>query len=173
VCIASRLADRADNVTVAWASMRGSWTNTNAIYAAIKAGSPEGKQTHSNLDAGPSCRSRSRADFSGDFVVEALGQRWFGELCQDQYLAPGYFASEAQNAQRWTYYRCSTAGQNVIQLGGANQLVGMLPPTNFGSTNDVQTSLNSMVPSSSAVYFTTDLTSAYGSNIQRGASLSR
>ena len=37
--------------------MRGSWTNTNAIYAAIKAGSPEDKQTHSNLDAGALDRS--------------------------------------------------------------------------------------------------------------------
>jgi hypothetical protein len=65
----------------AWAAMRGSWTDSNQIYAAsefaslaprqfcsprarpVKGGSPEDKQTHSNLDA-------------GTFVFEALGQRW-------------------------------------------------------------------------------------------------
>ena len=55
-------ADVADNITVAWAVMRGSWTDTNAIYAGIKAGSPEDKQTHSDLDAGARTSPTDRAD---------------------------------------------------------------------------------------------------------------
>ena len=46
-----------------WASMRGSWTNPNGFYAAIKSGLITGHQTHGNLDL-------------GTFVFEALGQRW-------------------------------------------------------------------------------------------------
>lgn len=88
------------------------------------------------------------------------------------YLFPGYFTSEAQNAQRWTYYRCATEGQNTILLGNANQAVTMLPPTNFGSTGESQSSLGYSAPSTSAAFFTADLTTAYsGTNIQRGMRL--
>ena len=138
-----------DNVTDAWASMRSSWTNPQGLYAAIKAGSPENKQTHSNLDA-------------GDFVIDALGQRWAGELCQGQYLNPGYFASDAQNAQRWLYYRCATEGQNTILYNAANQQVVGLPPTVYASTNEAQSALTYAPPESSTAYFTADLTTVYG-----------
>ena len=137
-----------NNVTTAWASMRSSWTDPNALYAAIKAGSPLNKQTHSNLDA-------------GDFVIEALGQRWAGDLCQGQYLNPGYFTSDAQTGQRWLYYRCATEGQNTITYGQKNQLVTAMPPTTYGSTNEGQTALSYQAPSSSAAYFVADLSTAY------------
>jgi hypothetical protein len=63
-----------DNITDTWASMRSSWTDSTSLYAAIKAGVGIGHQTHNDLDA-------------GDFVLEALGQRWAGELVR---LLHGY-----------------------------------------------------------------------------------
>jgi hypothetical protein len=98
-----------DNATDTWASMRSSWTDSTSLFAAMKAGIATGHQTHNDIDA-------------GDFVIEALGQRWAGELvctvtihrrlfltdawqCQNDYLGAGYFSSDAQNSQRWLYYR--------------------------------------------------------------------
>ena len=52
-----------DNATDSWSSMRSSWTDPNGLYVAIKGGELTGHQTHGDLDV-------------GDFVFEALGQRW-------------------------------------------------------------------------------------------------
>ena len=70
-----------DDSNDTWVSMRASWTDPNQLYAgevfsikianrsnlimylAMKAGKLEGHQTHGDLDV-------------GDFVFEALGQRW-------------------------------------------------------------------------------------------------
>lgn len=76
-----------DNITDGWVSMRSSWTDTEGTYAAMKSGAIAGHQTHGDIDA-------------GDFVLDAIGQRWAGELGSGNYLADGYFNSEAQNAQR-------------------------------------------------------------------------
>lgn len=43
--------------------MRSSWTDSDGLYAAMKSGKLLGHQTHGDLD-------------EGDFVFEALGQRW-------------------------------------------------------------------------------------------------
>ncbi|KAG6870752.1 hypothetical protein C0993_004183, partial [Termitomyces sp. T159_Od127] len=56
-----------DNGLDQWASMRSSWTDSNALYVAVKAGKLQGHQTHNDLD-------------DGDFVLDALGTRWAGEL---------------------------------------------------------------------------------------------
>ncbi|GAA95916.1 uncharacterized protein L969DRAFT_161862 [Mixia osmundae IAM 14324] len=143
----------------AWTSMRSSWTDTNGLYVAMKAGNATGHQTHGNLDA-------------GDFVLEALGQRWFGELCQDNYLEPGYFSSEAQTSLRWLYYRCRTEGQNTLLLGGENQLADEAPDTSFASTGEAQTALAFTLPTTSTAYFAADLTSTYGgSSVKRAMRL--
>jgi hypothetical protein len=162
----------------AWASFRSSWTDSNALYTAMKAGRATGHQTvsgklsshrvvsvslliigssffspqmqHGNLDA-------------GTFVIEALGERWAGELCQNDYLAPGYFGGEAQDAERWTYYRCMTEGQNTLSFNGNNQIVGAAPPTTYGSTGDQQTSLDFTPAADSAGFVWTDLTEVYSS----------
>lgn len=75
-----------------WASMRSTWTDNKALYVAIKAGKLQGHQTHNDLDC-------------GDFVLDALGTRWAGELGSGDYLAAGYFSNDQQNSQRWLYYR--------------------------------------------------------------------
>lgn len=43
--------------------MRSSWTDSDGLYTAMKSGKLAGHQTHGNLDV-------------GDFVFEAMGQRW-------------------------------------------------------------------------------------------------
>jgi hypothetical protein len=66
-------------------------------------------------------------------VLDALGERWAGELCQDNYLAPEYFAGESQDSGRWGYYRCGSRGQNTIVLNNTNQLVDALPSARYAT----------------------------------------
>ncbi|GAA96245.1 hypothetical protein E5Q_02909 [Mixia osmundae IAM 14324] len=139
----------------AWASMRSTWTDPTGLYAAIKAGNATGHQTHQDIDA-------------GDFVLEALGQRFFGELCQAQYLADGYFSSEGENSERWLYYRTRTEGQNSLLIGGLNQNVDAQPPTTYDSTAEAQDVLEYSAPSTSTAFFTADLTATYnGTSVSR------
>lgn len=65
------------NNTDSWVSMRSSWTDNNGVYVAMKSGVLTGHQTHGDLDG-------------GDFVLDALGQRWAGELGNGDYLSEGY-----------------------------------------------------------------------------------
>ncbi|KAG9085423.1 hypothetical protein FS749_004431 [Ceratobasidium sp. UAMH 11750] len=140
-----------------WAAMRTSWTDNNGVYVAIKSGNHTGHQTHGDLDA-------------GTFVLDAMGQRWAGELGSGDYLSEGYFQNEQQNSQRWLYYRKRTEGQNTLVVNNDNQNVIAQPTANFKSTGEVQGSSTVMtVPDSSTAFFTTDLTSTYnGQSIKRG-----
>ncbi|KAH0838176.1 chondroitin AC/alginate lyase [Lanmaoa asiatica] len=138
-----------DNSTDQWASMRSSWTDENALFVAMKAGTLQGHQTHNDLDC-------------GDFVFDALGSRWFGELGDGNYVAEGYFSSDAQDSERWLYYRKRTEGQNTILVDAANQNVLAAPTVNFDSSGTVQgSSTVFQVPSKSTAYFTANLASAY------------
>lgn len=138
-----------DNNTDQWAAMRSSWTDEDALYVAIKAGTLQGHQTHNDLDC-------------GDFVLDALGTRWAGELGSGDYLSPGYFSSDEQDSQRWLYYRKRTEGQNTILVDKANQLVSAAPSIKFDSSGTQQGSSTVVeVPGDSTAYFTTDLSSAY------------
>ncbi|SCZ99350.1 BZ3500_MvSof-1268-A1-R1_Chr7-2g09496 [Microbotryum saponariae] len=136
------------NSSTAFASMRSSWTDNNGTYIAMKAGVVTGGQTHRDLDG-------------GDFVIDALGQRWAGENGNGQYLANGYFSSEAQNSPRWTYYQKGSQGQNVILIDEANQFVNATPSVTFGTTKEAQTSLNYAVPSGSTAYMKIDTSTYY------------
>ncbi|TBU63749.1 chondroitin AC/alginate lyase [Dichomitus squalens] len=150
-----------DNSTDQWASMRSSWTDENALYVAMKAGTLTGHQTHNDLDA-------------GDFVIDALGTRWAGELGSGDYLSEGYFSSDAQDSQRWLYYRKRTEGQNTILVNQDNQLVTAAPTVKFDSSGTQQGSSTVLdVSSDSTAYFTADLTSAYGNvtSFKRGIRL--
>lgn len=135
-----------------WASMRTSWTDNDGMYMAIKAGNNSGHQNHNDLDV-------------GDFVLDAMGQRWAGELGSGNYDAPGYFNGNAQTGDqgtRWLYYRKRTEGQNTIVVGEQNQLINSAPSINSGSTNDAQdASTTYTVPKGSTAFFTMDSTSAY------------
>jgi hypothetical protein len=141
-----------------WGAMRSSWTDHNALYIAIKAGKNQGHQTHNDLDV-------------GDFVLDALGTRWAGELGSADYLSPGYFSNDSQDSQRWLYYRKMTEGQNTILINQENQLVTAAPTINHGSSGTTQgASTVFTVPSDSTAYWTTDMTSAYtgATSVKRG-----
>jgi hypothetical protein len=127
------------------------------MYITLKAGALEKHQAHGDLDC-------------GDFVVDALGQRFFGEHGSDDYLNPNYFSNETQASARWTLYRKMTEGQNVIAINGQNQLVAAQPTIiASGSSNTAQGAATEFsVPSDSSAFFVTDLTTAYGEDVKRG-----
>jgi hypothetical protein len=132
-----------------WVSMRSTWTDVNALYVAMKASVLQGHQAHGDLDC-------------GDFVLDALGTRWAGELGSGDYLSTGYFDSEAQNATRWLYYRKRTEGQNTILVNQQNQDVTANPKMNYGSSGTAQGSSTVFKPSSDSTSFVVfDLSSAY------------
>jgi len=138
-----------DNSTDQWGSMRSSWTDNDALYIAMKAGTLQGHQTHNDLDC-------------GDWVMDALGTRWAGELGSGDYRSTGYFSNDSQDSLRWLYYRKASEGQNVILVNQANQDVTAAPTVNFGTTGETQgSSTVYSVPGSSTAYFTADITSAY------------
>jgi len=138
-----------DNSTDQWGSMRSSWTDDDALYVAMKAGTLQDHQAHNDLDC-------------GDFVMDAIGTRWFGELGSGDYRSQGYFSSDAQDSQRWLYYRKKTIGQNVIVVNQSNQDVTASPSIKFGTTGEMQgSSTVYTVPGSSTAFFTADITSAY------------
>jgi hypothetical protein len=116
--------------------------------------------TDSNIDA-------------GDFVLDALGERWAGELCQASYLSTGYFSSDSQNSTRWLYYRTRTEGQNTIVYNGSNQVVDARPSSiRFETTGDAHTGPVCLSKQDSAVYWVVNLTTSYGGVlIERGIRL--
>ncbi|KAG8875439.1 hypothetical protein FRC20_003853 [Serendipita sp. 405] len=145
-----------EDATDRWASFRSSWTDINGMFLAFKAGALLNHQTHGDLDC-------------GDFIVDALGQRFFGEHGSDDYLNTNYFSNETQTSERWTLYRKMTEGQNVIAINGQNQLVSAQPTIRHDSSATAQgASTIFSVPSDSSAFVVADLTSAYGSNVQRG-----
>ncbi|WVR05880.1 hypothetical protein IAU60_002906 [Kwoniella sp. DSM 27419] len=141
-----------------WATARSSWSDNSGTYWAMKASELTGHQTHGDLDV-------------GDFVLDAMGQRWAGELGSGQYLSTGYFSSEAQDSQRWLYYRKRTEGQNTLLINNENQNVGAQPTGNWGSSGTAQGPAPSLsLETSDTAYFWTDMTSAYNGTggVKRG-----
>jgi len=134
-----------------WASMRSSWTDNKGLYVAMKASPLQGFQNHGDLDV-------------GDFVLDAMGERWAGELGSGDYLSEAYFNGDDNDAIRWLYYRKRTEGQNTILLGGANQLAEQARPTfNFGTSGDAQgASPVVSLSGTSTAFVTTDMSTAYG-----------
>ncbi|KAG8951379.1 hypothetical protein FRC04_006150 [Tulasnella sp. 424] len=144
-----------------WASMRSSWTDNHGLYVAMKGGQLTGHSAEGDLDV-------------GDFVIDALGERWAVELGSAMVNATGYSASEAQDSQRWLYYRKRTEGQNTILINGQNQNVDAAPTSKFGSSNTVQSSdAPFAIPEGSTAFFTIDMSSAYGQgdSVKRGIRL--
>ena len=125
----------------------------------MKSGLLTGHQTHGNLDL-------------GDFVIDALGTRWFGELGSGQYLATNYFSNETQQSERWSYYEDATEGQNTLLIDYANQNVNANPTQTWGSSNTTQSAAPSFtIPDGSTAFFTIDMSSAYSdhsSGVKRG-----
>lgn len=75
-------------------TLRGSWTDPNATFIGFKAG--RNNANHGHLDI-------------GNFVLDALGERWAMDFGHDDYNLPGYFGK-----QRWDYYRLRAEGHNTL-----------------------------------------------------------
>jgi len=75
-------------------TLRGSWTDGNATFVGFKAG--KNNDNHGHLDI-------------GDFVLDALGERWAMDFGRDDYNLPGYFGKA-----RWDYYRLRAEGHNTL-----------------------------------------------------------
>ncbi|TCD65659.1 hypothetical protein EIP91_002332 [Steccherinum ochraceum] len=141
-----------DDPLTQWGAMRSSWTDENAAFIAMKAGKLQNHQTHNDLDL-------------GDWVMDAMGARWFGELGSGDYNSEQYFNSDAQNAERWLYYRKRTEGQNALLVNKQNQLVTASPTVAHGTSNTTQGSSTVFtVPSDSTAFWTTDIQSGYDGN---------
>ncbi|KAF9502501.1 hypothetical protein BDN71DRAFT_1438135 [Pleurotus eryngii] len=150
-----------DSASDQWVSMRSSWTDQNLLFVGMKAGTNQGHQTHNDLDV-------------GDFVLDAMGTRWAGDLGSADYNSPQYFNSDAQDAARWRYYRKATEGQNTLVIGGVNQLVTARPTVKHESSGTEQGSSTVFdVPSDSTAYWVTDMSSAYdqATSVKRGVRL--
>jgi len=92
------------------ATMRSGWETPDAVFVGGKGG--DNTTNHGNLDL-------------GDFVLDALGERWAVELGGDDYNLPGYF-SGGPGGRRWSYYRNRGEGQNTVVInpgGGDDQVV--------------------------------------------------
>jgi hypothetical protein len=87
---------RADVMT-----LRTSWTDNQALFVGIKAGS--NRANHSHLDL-------------GSFIFEALGQRWANDPGSESYAVPGYFDFKFPWSTRWTYYRVRAEGHNTLVI---------------------------------------------------------
>ena len=97
------------------AFFRSSWDDPKALYVGFRGG--DNQANHSHLDL-------------GNFVMDALGQRWALDLGGDDYNLPGYFGKE-----RWSYYRLRTEGHNTLTIDKENQvLTAKAPLIAFSST---------------------------------------
>jgi len=83
-----------EGVSVAF--LRGAWNDKQATFVGFKGG--DNRVNHSHLDL-------------GSFVLDMLGERWFGDLGSDDYNLPGYFGSH-----RWDFYRLRAEGHNTLVL---------------------------------------------------------
>lgn len=84
------------------ATMRGSWSDPDAIFAGIKAGDSRGGRGHAHYDL-------------GSFFLEYGGVRFATDLGPDSYF-DGYFG-----ATRPKFYRTRTEAHNTIVIDGENQ----------------------------------------------------
>jgi hypothetical protein len=73
----------------------------------MKSGEIEGHQTHGDLDL-------------GDWVLDAAGQRWFGELGSGEYLSHG---PEGAVVVRPSRSRSTPVGLGVVKVGVERQAV--------------------------------------------------
>jgi hypothetical protein len=127
------------------ASFRSGWGDSEAVFAAVKAG--DNKANHSHLDL-------------GSFVMDALGVRWVMELGADDYNLPGYFG-----ARRWDYYRLRTEGQNTLVIN---------PGAGPGQDPKAAAKITRFESKQENAFAITDLTSAYrqeAQSVSRGLAL--
>ncbi len=83
------------------ATFRSSWVDPDALFAGFKAG--DNDVGHSHLDL-------------GEFILDALGERWVRDDAAEDYNIGDYFSSSGWDAPRWTYYRCRAEANNCLVI---------------------------------------------------------
>lgn len=99
------------------AMFRSSWTDPDAVYLAIKGGSPD--VSHGHMDV-------------GTFVLDADGVRWAVDLGPESYhkiesLGMSLW-SRKQGAERWSIFRYSNLAHNTLVVNGRHQRVDGTAP---------------------------------------------
>jgi len=105
---------------------RTSWTDPNATFIGLKAGSPSAP--HGHMDA-------------GSFVLDADGVRWAIDLGAESYHGIESRGMtlwrSAQDSDRWTIFRQSNASHNTLLIDGALQHAkGKAKIIGFADTGD-------------------------------------
>jgi hypothetical protein len=94
------------------AMMQSSWTDPNALYVGVKAGSPS--VSHGHMDV-------------GSFVFDAVGERWamdFGMQEYESLESKGVnLWGMQQNSQRWDVFRYNNLAHNTLTINQAYQQV--------------------------------------------------
>lgn len=94
------------------AAFRSAFDDTNALYAAIKGGSPS--LNHAHMDV-------------GSFMIEADGVAWATDLGMHPYEtleAAGLNLWDAsENGTRWTILRLGAEGHNILRFNNGRQLL--------------------------------------------------
>lgn len=94
------------------AMMRSSWTDRNAIYAGLKAGSAAVNHAHMDI---------------GSFVMDAYGERWAMDLGMQEYESLESKGvklwDKTQNGQRWEIMRYNNHYHNTLNFDNELQLV--------------------------------------------------
>jgi len=103
------------------AMFRSSWTDPDAVYLAIKGGSPS--VSHGHMDV-------------GSFVLDAQGLRWVVDLGPESYHkieSRGMSLwGRAQDAERWTIFRYNNLSHSTLVVNGQHQRVkGTAPIIRF------------------------------------------
>ncbi|MDD3587242.1 MAG: heparinase II/III family protein, partial [Thermoguttaceae bacterium] len=110
------------------ALFRTSWTDPNAAWLGIKAGTPRSPHGHAD---------------SGSFVYEKAGVRWAIDLGPESYhkieqLGMTLWSSQ-QTSDRWKLFRYNNFSHNTLTVNGALQLVdgkGVFTQTHIGSAHE-------------------------------------
>ncbi len=96
---------------------RSSWNDSEAVYVAIKGGSP--KTNHAHLDI-------------GSFVLDAKGLRWAEDLGKESYTTMEKHKlgiwDRSQNSDRWKVYRHSNMSHNTLVINKQHQRVNSHSP---------------------------------------------
>lgn len=120
------------------ALMRTSWTDRNAIYVAMKGGSPS--VNHGHMDV-------------GSFIMEAKGERWAMDFGMQDYnsleTAGVDLWNMKQNSQRWEVFRYNNFVHNTLTVN--NQLQNVTGYASVTSWSDAPGMMNAI----------TDITSVY------------
>ncbi len=92
--------------------MRTSWTNPNAIFVGVKAGSPS--SNHGHMDV-------------GSFVLDALGERWASDFGMQDYNSlesKGLkIFDKKQSSDRWKVFRYTNLTHNTLAFNDSLQRI--------------------------------------------------